>query len=487
MNTIHITGLGAGDINQLPLGIYRLLQSSSRVYVRTMDHPVLEELKGEIDITGSFDDIYTKHANFGDVYEEIASILINESVNGDVVYAVPGHPMVAEKTVQILLHEAQQGSFKVNVAGGQSFLDATFAALNIDPIDGFQMADALTFKKGELQYRHHIVLCQVYDQMVASEAKLTLMEELPFDYEVYIVTAAGSVQEEIIKVPLYELDRVSAVSNLTSLYIPPVQDEKLLYHRFEALRGIIAALRGPGGCLWDQKQTFQSLKKYLIEECYELLDAIESEDIDHMIEEMGDVLLQVVLQAQIGEDEGLFSMDEVIRSISEKMVRRHPHVFGDTQADTAEEVLVNWEAIKKAEGKTAPESLLDSVPGALPALSKAYQLQKKAAKAGFDWDKAEDAWLKVKEELLEFEEEMKQNPSEENRGLLKEFGDLLFALVNIGRFLKIEPEEALSSTNQKFTTRFRYIEKKAKENQENLEELPLEKMDRYWDEAKELE
>ncbi|MBS2967274.1 nucleoside triphosphate pyrophosphohydrolase [Metabacillus sp. KIGAM252] len=487
MNTIHIAGLGAGDINQLPLGIYRLLQSSNRVYTRTMDHPVLEELRNEITITGSFDEMYMQHSKFEDVYEEIASFLIKEAADGDVVYTVPGHPMVAEKTVQILLEESKHHPFQVRVAGGQSFLDATFASLNIDPIEGFQMMDALTLKRGDLQFTQHIILCQVYDQMVASEVKLTLMEELPFDYEVYIVTAAGSKQEEILKVPLFELDRVSTVSNLTSLYIPPVQDEKLLYHRFDAFRGIIASLRGPGGCPWDQKQTFQSLKKYLIEECYELLDAIESEDIDHMIEEMGDVLLQVVLQAQIGEDEGLFSIDEVIRTISEKMVRRHPHVFGSIKADTAEEVLINWEEIKKAEGKAPAESLLDSVPGALPALSKAYQLQKKAAKAGFDWDKAEDAWLKVKEEILEFEEELKENPGEDNKALLKEFGDVLFALVNIGRFLKIEPEEALSSTNQKFTSRFQYIEKKAKDNGEVLEELTLEKMDSYWDEAKGLE
>ncbi|MTH55246.1 nucleoside triphosphate pyrophosphohydrolase [Bacillus mangrovi] len=487
MNTIHIAGLGAGDIHQLPMGIYRLLKDPGRLYVRTMDHPVLEELKEELDITGSFDEIYVKHSGFGEVYEEIASLLISKSKSGDVVYAVPGHPMVAEKTVQILLEESKKETFRVSVAGGQSFLDATFAALNIDPIDGFQMADAGTVKKGDLQFHHHIILCQVYDQMVASEVKLTLMEDLPYDYEVYIVTAAGSKREEITKVPLFELDRLSAISNLTSLYIPPVREEQLLYHQFDEFRGIVAALRGPGGCPWDQKQTFHSLKKYLIEECYELLDAIEAGDIDHMVEEMGDVLLQVVLQAQIGEDEGLFSMDEVIRTVAEKMVRRHPHVFGDTEAETAEEVLVNWEEIKKQEGKAVHESRLDSIPGALPALSKAYQLQRKAAKAGFDWDHAEDAWEKVKEELLEFEEELKDRPSEENRELLKEFGDLLFALVNVGRFLKIEPEEALSATNLKFKTRFQYIEKKARENSQDLEKLSLEQMDRYWDEAKNLE
>ncbi|MGD6819089.1 nucleoside triphosphate pyrophosphohydrolase [Metabacillus sp. 113a] len=487
MNTIHIAGLGAGDIEQLPLGIYRLLQSSDRLYVRTMDHPVLEEMKGEMNITGSFDDIYRKHHEFEKVYEEIASLLMEEAKKGDVVYAVPGHPMVAEKTVQILLDQAEQGTVEVRVAGGQSFLDASFAALKIDPIDGFQLADALTVRRGDLNFQQHIVLCQMYDRMVASEVKLTLMEELPFDYEVYIVTAAGSRHEKIVKVPLFEVDRASSLSNLTSLYIPPVEDEKLLYHRFDAFRGIIAALRGPGGCPWDQKQTFHSLKKYLIEECYELLDAIESDDVDHMIEEMGDVLLQVVLQAQIGEDEGLFTIDEVIRTISEKMIRRHPHVFGDRTAETAEQVVANWEEIKKQEGKAAKESLLDSVPSALPALSKAFQLQKKAAKAGFDWEQAEDAWLKVKEELLEFEEELKSRPYENNRDLLKEFGDLLFALVNISRFLKIEPEEALAATNQKFTFRFRHIEKRANENQEKLEELTLEEMDRYWNEAKELE
>ncbi|WP_191566528.1 nucleoside triphosphate pyrophosphohydrolase [Metabacillus idriensis] len=481
---ITVVGLGGSDASQLPLGIYRKLTSAAHLFFRTKEHPVIEELKDELPDYHAFDYLYEENDQFGDVYSKIVESLYKEAEDKEIVYAVPGHPLVAEQTVQLLLQNGEQKGFRVHIAGGQSFLDATFTALQIDPIDGFQMVDGLTMQREQLNFKQHLIICQVYDQMVASEVKLTLMEELPDDYEVSIVTGAGSSGQTILKVPLFELDRVTTVNNLTSVYVPPVRDERILNHQFSALRSVIAELRGPNGCPWDLKQTHKSLKKYLIEECYELIEAIDEEDDDHVVEELGDVLLQVMLHSQIGSDEGIFSIDDVIRTLTDKMIRRHPHVFSNTVVTGSEEVLSNWEQIKRAEKESdEKESILKSVAGSLPALSKAYHIQKKAAKVGFDWDDVESAWDKVREEIQEFKDELTDSDSEQEK-ILAEFGDILFAFVNIGRFYGIEPEEALTSTNHKFKRRFEFIEKKANEQNSSLEEMALEEMDSFWNEAK---
>lgn len=487
MGKIIIIGLGAGTLEQLPFGIYKMLTSNQPLFLRTKDHPVIEELKNEINVYKTFDDIYESYQNFDEVYQEIVQHLIHEAMNYEsIIYAVPGHPLVAEKTVQLLLEKDKNGEIEVEIKGGHSFLDSVFTSLKIDPIEGFQLVDAQELKRHELQYRHHIMISQVYDQMIASEVKLTLMEDLPYDYTIYKVTAAGSSQESIQEVPLYELDRMVTLNNLTSVYVPPVKDDQLLYHQFSTLRSVIAELRGPNGCPWDKKQTHQSLKKYLIEECYELLEAIDQNDIDHFVEELGDVLLQVMLHAQIGEDNGLFSMDEVIKELTSKMIRRHPHVFGDANATTSEEVVQNWEQIKKSEKEEKNASLLDGLAKSLPALSKAYHYQKKAAKVGFDWPEVKEAWKKVYEEIKEFEKEINVSEQESEK-LKQEFGDVLFALVNIGRFYEIEPEEALTMTNQKFYKRFSFIEEMAQKIGKKLEDMTLEEMDQYWEEAKKFE
>ncbi|MCD7036652.1 nucleoside triphosphate pyrophosphohydrolase [Metabacillus sp. GX 13764] len=485
MKKITIVGLGSSSAAQLPLGVYRMLISAGEgaLFVRTADHPVLKELHEELPPYVSFDSIYEKHDQFDPVYEEITAVLLEKAKSSEVIYAVPGHPLVAEKTVQLLIAAAEREEAVIEIAGGQSFLDAMFAALKIDPVDGFQLLDASSMKRDDLKLTQHLIICQVYDQMSASMAKLTLMEEYPDEYEVAVIQEAGGANEKIKWIPLYELDRGAEVNNLTSLYIPPIADERLVHHQFSAFRNVVKALRAPGGCPWDREQTHASLKKYLIEECYELLEAIDEEDPDHMVEELGDVLLQVVLHSQIGEDEGMFTADDVIRTVTEKMIRRHPHVFGGAAAENTEQVLANWDEIKKQEGKYKEESRLGSVAGSLPALSKAYQLQKKAAKAGFDWPDASGAWDKLKEELQEFEAELSRQKVDSSL-MLREFGDILFAFVNIARFYKIEPEEALASTNHKFTSRFQYIENQARLLQKELEDMTLEEMDRLWDEAK---
>lgn len=483
MRKVEILGLGAGDLEQLPLGVYRKLRNASLVYLRTKEHPVVEDLEKEGMKFHSFDSIYEKHDQFEQVYEEITETLLEKAKGESIIYAVPGHPLVAERTVQLLLDRGPKENIQIIIGGGQSFIDALFTSVKIDPIEGFQLLDGTSLHASELQIDQHIIISQVYDQFIASNVKLTLMEKLPDDYEVIIVTAAGSKTERLEKVPLYELDRNVTINNLTSLYVPPVKEEQLLLKNFSKLREIISVLRGPNGCPWDKEQTHESLKKYLIEETYEVIEAIDDEDIDHLIEELGDVLLQVMLHAQIGEDEGFFSIEDIIEGLSAKMIRRHPHVFGDRTVENTEQVLQNWQEIKLQEKGETTSSLLEGVSKSLPNLVRAYELQKKAAKVGFDWQEITPALEKMKEELDEFIEELDGTAS----GLIlakKEFGDLLFAFVNVARFLKIHPEEALFETNQKFTRRFQYVEEKVKQSGRTFEEHTLEQLDHYWDEAK---
>ncbi|WP_226679386.1 bifunctional methyltransferase/pyrophosphohydrolase YabN [Mesobacillus jeotgali] len=481
-NKILIIGLGAGDLDQLPLGVYKKLKQEKNLFLRTKEHPVVGELEKEGLQFQSFDVVYEKHDQFAAVYEEITEFLLAEAEKAPVTYAVPGHPLIAERTVQLLLERGPQRGADIEIGGGQSFLDAMFQSLAIDPIEGFQLLDGTALSKEDLLLKSHTIIGQVYDAFVASDVKLTLMEKLPDDYEVFIVTAAGSSEEVIKKVPLYELDREMELSNLTSVYVPPVKNEQILYKDFLKLRGIISELRGPNGCPWDKKQTHQSLKKYLIEESYELLEAIDNDDIDNMIEELGDVLLQVMLHAQIGEDEGYFTIDDVIEGLSAKMVRRHPHVFGDKTAENEAEVLKNWQEIKEQEKGGAVKSMLEGAGKGLPNLLKAYELQKEAAKVGFDWKTVAPILDKVKEEIEELSEEITTNGIQEDIQL--EYGDLLFALVNFARHYDINPEEALNKANRKFMRRFAFIEQKAAENGQSVDDYTLGELDAFWEEAK---
>ncbi|WP_428910339.1 nucleoside triphosphate pyrophosphohydrolase [Niallia sp. Krafla_26] len=483
MKKIKIVGLGAGDLNQLPLGVYKTLKSGLPVYLRTKEHPVVSQLEKEGFTYQSFDGIYESLPQFEMVYQKICETLF--SVHEDeLIYGVPGHPLVAERTVQLLFEMAEERGVTIEVIGGQSFLDDMFRALRIDPIEGFQLLDATDLKQDEIRLRQHILVGQVYDSFVASNVKLTFMEKLPYDYEIYLVTAAGSKEEKIKKIQLVDLDREAEVNNLTTVYIPPVKEEMILYKDFYKLKEIIAELRGPNGCPWDLKQTHESLKKYLIEEAYEVIEAIQEEDIDHLVEELGDVLLQILLHAQIGQDDGYFSIEDVIEGLSAKMVRRHPHVFGDAVANTAEDVVKNWDEIKQEEKGVKRESILDGVGKSLPNLIRAFELQRKAAKVGFDWQDVSGAWGKLTEEIQEFKEEISHDPSSENA--IKELGDILFAFVNIARFYDINPDEALFMTNKKFTNRFHFVEQKVMKSGKSFKDFTLEELDSYWDEAKRL-
>ncbi|MFB4165047.1 nucleoside triphosphate pyrophosphohydrolase [Alteribacillus sp. JSM 102045] len=478
---IVVIGLGIGELAQLPLGLYKTLKKAEPLFLRTAEHPVVKELEEEEVSYLSFDHLYEANETFEEVYENIIEELMEAASKfNHIYYAVPGHPMTAELTVERLIEKEAEGLVEVEILGGQSFLDPMFSSLRIDPNNGFQLLDATSLQTHDLKMTQHIIISQVYDEMTASEVKLTLMEKYPDDYEVTLVTAAGTSKEKLQKIALFELDREMTQNNLTALYVPPVRLDNLLYREFETLRHVIAELRGPDGCPWDKKQTHHSLKRYLLEEAYEVIDAIDQEDDEHLQEELGDVLLQVMLHAQIGEDKGYFNVEDIIETLTSKMIRRHPHVFADTKAHTEEQVNENWEAVKRSE-KESEGSLLSDIPASMPALMQAYELQKKAAKVGFDWDDDAPMWKKLQEETAEWLHEVKQGNKE---AMKKEFGDLLFVLVNLGRFYKLHPEESLHMTNIKFKTRFAHIEETLAKQGRTLEDTSLEDMDRLWEEAK---
>ncbi len=479
---IEVIGLGGGDIHQLPLGLYRkLIDTKDICYVRTIDHPVISSLEEEGVVFESFDTVYEKHDQFEAVYQEIVDRLINQALKKNrILYAVPGHPMLAERTVQLLREHNQ---IELKISGGQSFLDDLFRAFGFDPIEGFQMVDATSFLRHQLQYEQHLVFCQVYDSFVASEVKLTLLEDLPADHMIFIAEAVGSENEVIKHIPLVALDQQVDLSNLTSVYIPPITKEKL-HHQFSQLREVVHILRGPDGCPWDKKQTHESLKKYLIEEVYEVLEAIDREDDEAIAEELGDVLLQVMLHSEIAEEAGYFTIDDVIYSITEKMIRRHPHVFGNVHVDGEEDVIRNWQEIKKREKKDKHSSVLDGITKGLPATLLAEDLQKKAAKVGFDWDNSEDIRKKVEEEIVEWREALAEENQIEKE---KEFGDILFAMINLARYYKINPEIALMRTNNKFMNRFQFVEKEVANSGKDWTDFTLAELDIFWEKAKQKE
>ncbi len=254
--------------------------------------------------------------------------------------------------------------------------------------------------------------------------------------------------------------------------------------RFATAMGIMRRLRGPGGCPWDAEQSHESLKRYLIEECYEVIEAIDKKDDDLLREELGDLLLQPLFHAAIAEERGAFTIDDVIETLCDKLVRRHPHVFGDQEIRSSDEQVANWERIKKAEKGEERKSALAGVPPHMPALMKAQKITEKAARVGFDWEHTDQVFAKVLEELRELEETMSSRDQERMEA---ELGDLLFAIVNLGRFLAVDPEEALRKTIRRFESRFDHVEKSLHGRGINLKDATLDEMDSLWNEAKTLE
>ena len=480
---IKVVGLGPGAVGSLTIETLEILKESKNIYLRTEKHPTVDYLKSLFIKFETYDDKYSEYNNFDDVYKAIAEDLIQKhEMYGDIIYGVPGHPLVAETSVKILIELCKKNEIDIEIVTAVSFIDAVIQSLKLDPIEGLKIIDAFDIKNQVLDKRIGLLITQVYNKSISTDVKLALLEYYKDDMEVYFVRAAGIKGLECTrKIKLYELDRQEDIDYLTTIYIPKDLEATL---DFQDLIEVMNTLRAENGCAWDKEQTHESMKKFLIEECYEVLEAIDLKDEDKIIEELGDVLLQVVFHAQIGKEEGYFNINDVIKGVTNKMISRHPHIFKNKEIKNSNEVLESWETIKKEEnGFINYTEILKHVPKNLPGLMRAYKVQEKASKVGFDWDSVEPAMEKVLEELQEVKDVYKGK----NRAkIIEEVGDLVFTTVNVARMLDIDPEFAVNYTIDKFINRFQYIEENASSRNLDLKDMSLAEMDALWNESKGL-
>jgi tetrapyrrole methylase family protein/MazG family protein len=370
---ITIVGLGPGNPDLLTRKAWEVLTSSDEVFFRTNQHPVVSAIPKKVTIH-SFDAVYQKHESFEQVYREIVERVLELGRRPEgVVYAVPGHPNVGEATTPEIARLAGEQGIEVEIIPGVSFLEPTASAIGIDLMDGSQVVDAMLLARDFFPVvlpEYPLIIAQCYSKVLASDVKMSLMAFYPDEHPLVIVNDAGGVSPRVTEVKLFELDRVSDFGHTTTLYVPPLEKAA----SYESLQKIVARLRAPGGCPWDRKQTHESLRNNLLEETYEVLEALDSGDTEKLQEELGDLLLQAAMHVQIASEEGEFKLPDVISTIVEKLIRRHPHVFGDVEVSGVEEVLQNWEEIKKGEREHSGDtkrSFLDGVPSTLPALAQA--------------------------------------------------------------------------------------------------------------------
>jgi len=490
MHHIDIVGLGPGSPGQITLETLALLKDASPNFFRTKIHPVMDFIENEAISYQSFDCYYEQEGSFEAVYDHIVTKLIETAKTTEkLVYAVPGNPLFGEKTVEKLIIAAKAADINYRIYPGVSFVDVTLNSLEEDPINGLKIMDAFDCVKNPPDPRIGALITQVYDQHMASELKLQLMEIYDPEKKVVLLINSGIPEaEKSLEICLYELDRVEAINHLTSLYLPATNEA---YQGFQGTIELMKALRGSDGCAWDRSQTHESLKNYLLEESYEVLEAIDNQDWDNLAEELGDVLFQIVFHAEIASESGRFNINQVIGGINEKMIRRHPHVFIDKASFNPDQVETNWDAIKRLEKGESGEPLespglaseMKKIPKALPALMEAYKVQKKAAKVGFDWPEPTAALAKIDEESLELRAALQENNPEK---IEEELGDLLFSVVNVSRLLKLQPEIVLRKATEKFIGRFEKMEKVASQEKKSLNDYTFEQLDQAWNRSKGL-
>ena len=461
---IVVVGLGPAGPELVTAQVASLMQSGIRVALRTSRHPSAVVAPPA---ATSFDSVYERQPNFESVYSAIVDELAELSSHEPVLYAVPGSPLVAERTVELLL---QRHDLEVEVLPALSFVDLAWVRLGVDPLTGgARILDAHRAADDLREWGSPCLIAQCHDRNALSEVKLAVEGE-----SAVILHHLGLADEQIVPVEWSELDRTLEPDHLTSVWVP--SGVKSTATAFVDLERLTKKLRNE--CPWDREQTHESLTKYAVEEVYELVDAIDSGDSDDMAEELGDVLFQVMIHSALAEEQNEFSVADVAVGVHDKLVARHPHVFGDEIAPSAAAVRSMWEQRKLAEKGRA--SLLDGVPKSMPALAQAEALQKRAATVGFDWPSAEGPLDKVREELQELLDADEGHRSEE-------LGDLLFAVVNLARHLGVDPDTAMRAANRKFTARFNAVESLAAAQQIDLLSLDLAALDELWNQAKAAE
>jgi len=487
--TITVVGLGPGPEGLVTHETMQAIERSTRRFVRTTRHPSAA-LVGE---AHSFDEEYERHDTFAAVYEAIARELVGAALeSGDVLYAVPGSPSVLEESVRHLRNDQR---VELRVLNAVSFLDLAWQRLEIDPVnDGVRLVDAHRFAEAAANERGPFLVAQCHADWVLSDVKLSY-DDASGDEPVVVLHHLGLDDEQVVHTVWQNLDRLErehglTPDHLTSIYIPqlsaPVAGEMARLHQ------LARTLREQ--CPWDREQTHASLVRYLVEETYEVVDALNALDIDDpatdeaLIEELGDLLYQIEFHATIAEQQGRFTLADVARTTHDKLVRRHPHVFGATKAADADAVVQTWDAIKQAEraqksasNAGAESNFFAGVSRAAPSLSLAQKLQKRAAEVGFDWPNADGALAKIDEELTEVQRAREVGDPEVVR---MELGDLLFSVVNVARKLGVDAETALRSAADKFIARFERVQLLAAQRGVELSKSDLAQLDALWDDAK---
>jgi len=478
---VTIIGLGPGPRNTVTQATLDAIANIPHQFLRTRKHPTADLLPH----AHSFDELYEALPSFDDVYAAITEAVVAAALqHGEVLYAVPGSPLILETSVAQLRADNR---ITVNVLPALSFLDLAWEALGIDPVNsGVRLIDGHQFAIEAANERGPLLVAQVHADWVLSDVKLAFDEAVGSE-PVVLLHHLGLEDQRLDHTTWQELDRALSPDHLTTLYIPqlaqPIAAEMVKLHQ------LARTLREQ--CPWDIEQTHQSLIKHLLEEAYETVDALNELDPDDpstdeaLIEELGDLLYQVEFHATIAEQEGRFTFADVARSIHDKLVRRHPHVFGITVAHSADDVVSTWDEVKRQERKdndSKSDSVFSGVAKAAPALSYATKLQKRAADVGFDWPNADGAFDKIREESAEIREALRSNESAE--AIRLELGDLLFSVVNLSRHLGHDAETALREASDKFRLRFEAVERLALERNVDLHAADLATLDALWDEAK---
>lgn len=472
---LNLLGLGPGSPELLTHQALAWLERAGEVYVRSVNHPALAALPPHLNVL-SLKGLGVSGTRLAPHDIERIALRLSELAQRPqgVTYAAPGDPLTEDAISRAAASLARQRGLDVRILPGVSLAQAVAARLGKDPAPAWTVVDAL-----ELSALHvppfapsaPVLIVQLDTVKGVRRLAACLRAVYPADHPLQMVRST-----DLSEITLDKLES-ARVRDALALYLPPLGVEA----SFEGFHQVVARLRAPDGCPWDREQTHLTLRRHLLEETYEALEAIDAGDATALREELGDLLLQVVLHVQIAAESSEFNMTEVLRGIHTKIVRRHPHVFGATQVEGVQGVLRNWEKLKEAERRANGEkekSLLDGVPPVFPSLAQAQELQDRAARVGFDWPSVEGVEAKVDEELAEL------RAAKDAAAREAELGDLLFAVVNLARWHKIDAESALRKTNARFRQRFAYIEDDARRRGVETSTLSPEEMNTLWDQAK---
>ncbi|HMF83794.1 MAG TPA: nucleoside triphosphate pyrophosphohydrolase [Acidimicrobiia bacterium] len=482
---IVVVGLGPAGVDLMVAAARSALEEIPNRYTRTLRHPAVDDLAAAGVELRSFDHEYDRAGDVDDVYERIATELLDRAAStGEVLYAVPGNPAVAERSVELLREAAARGEVLLDIVPGLSFAELAWARLGVDPMRGGRLADARNLTAEDVGDAGPLLVAQCDTRLLLSDVKLVLLEVLPADALVTVLQRLGREDEEVRTVALTEVDRAVEPDHLTALLVD--SDVSAAARELARLLGLAERLRGPGGCPWDADQTHHSLTRYLLEEAYEVVESVEALPPDapagdvpagvygHLEDELGDLLYQVIFHAVLAEEAGAFDMADVARRIHDKLVRRHPHVFGDTDAATSSDVMRNWEQIKKEEKGVS--SIVAGITPGLPSLLYAHKLMRKAASVGLDPGGRDEALGRLDAALADLR-------AGGGRDLETELGELLAAAIVLARSGGVDAESALRGWAVRFRRRFEAMERRAASERIELAALPPDAVVALWAES----